>query len=85
MLKRQTGKRHQTWVDSQGGYLTLAGEFRDGIMELRTEPFTNPAGEEQINRMIWTNIEQDSLIWRWQRSLECGRDKGRFMGDPLPA
>lgn len=71
-VKRQTEKWHQTWVDSQGGYLTFTGEFQDGVMELRTDPFTNPDGAEQINRMIWEDITADSLRWRWQRSLDDG-------------
>ena len=71
-IKRQTGKWHQTWVDSNGGYLALTGEMRDGVMELRTEPFTNPSGDKQINRMIFSDIEKNSLLWRWQRSLDGG-------------
>lgn len=71
-IKRQTGKWHQTWVDSNGGFLTFRGEFRDGEMELRTEPFENPAGEQQVNRMVWRNIADDLLDWHWQRSLDKG-------------
>ena len=63
----------QTWVDNRGGYLLFTGgPNADGTMELRTEPFTNPQGEEQVNRMIWTDVNDDALTWRWQRSLDGG-------------
>lgn len=64
----------QTWVDSQGGYIALSGGMHDGRMELRTEPFENPKGEKQINRMIWTNVTENALDWTWQRSLDGGEE-----------
>lgn len=71
-LNARTKEWHQTWVDSHGGYLTFTGTFHDGRMELRTDPFTNSQGRGQINRMLWAEIRKDSLIWRWQRSLDDG-------------
>lgn len=71
-LNPRTGRWQQTWVDNRGGYLVFSGEFRDGEMELRTDEFTNPSGDSQINRMLWTNITSNSLDWRWQRSLDGG-------------
>ena len=71
-LHRRTGKWHQTWVDGQGGYIAFTGDFREGEMDLRTDPFPNPSGATQINRMLWTNITADSLDWHWQRSLDDG-------------
>lgn len=71
-FKSQTGKWHQTWVDSHGGYIALTGEFKNGRMELRTEPFPNQSGEEQINRMLFSDIKENSLLWRWQRSVDGG-------------
>ena len=71
-FKRTTGQWHQTWVDSHGGYIALTGAYADGQMELRTEPFPNKAGNEQINRMLFTDITENSLLWRWQRSIDGG-------------
>lgn len=68
----RSGEWRQTWVDSQAGYITLTGGMRDGVMELRTEPFSTPQGEEQVNRMIWTNVTEDELDWHWQQSLDGG-------------
>jgi len=69
----RTGDWRQTWVDNQSGYISLSGGLRDGVMELRTEPFTNPQGQQQINRMIWTNVTSNSLEWHWQASLDGGK------------
>jgi hypothetical protein len=62
----------QTWVDNQGGYLLFTGGLRDGAVELRTAPFTNPQGERQISRMTWRNVTADALDWHWQRSTDDG-------------
>lgn len=63
----------QTWVDNRGGYLTFTGETRDdGTLDLRQPAFTNPQGERQINRMIWEDVTDDALTWRWQRSTDDG-------------
>jgi hypothetical protein len=69
----RTGDWRQTWVDNQSGYISLSGGLRDSVMELRTEPFTNPQGQQQINRMIWTNVTTDSLEWHWQASMDGGK------------
>lgn len=62
----------QTWVDSQGGYLLFTGEFKDGQMILRTEPFKR--GEKTyVSRMVFRNITADSLDWDWQRSEDMGQ------------
>lgn len=68
------GAWRQTWVDNRGGYLLFTGGLNaDGVMDLRTAPFTNPqTGQEQINRMIWTEVADDTLTWHWQRSTDGG-------------
>ncbi|MDX1530209.1 MAG: hypothetical protein R3362_01655 [Rhodothermales bacterium] len=62
----------QTWVDNRGGYLLFTGGLHGGQMELRTAPFANPQGQEQISRMIWQDVTADALTWHWQRSLDDG-------------
>lgn len=63
-------KWKQAWVDDQGGYFDLVGEFKDGEMILLHE---QPQGEGQIwNRMHFLNIQQDSLDWHWERSEDGG-------------
>ena len=60
----------QTWVDSEGSYLDFAGSFENGVMELRR--IGEVEGAPALFRMRWENIEQDSLDWSWQRSLDGG-------------
>ena len=52
------GQWQQTWVDSQGSYIHLTGEFKDGRMVLVNQPITSDG--QEIFRMVFYNIEQDS-------------------------
>ncbi len=63
----------QTWVDSQGSYLTLAGGPVAGqpwSFELATTEPRGPAGNNF--RMIWQDVKPDSLTWRWQQRQTDG-------------
>lgn len=35
--------------------------------------FTNADGKEVHQRMIWFNIEEDSLEWNWEKSTDGGK------------
>ena len=61
----------QTWVDNTGAYLLFTGKFENGKMELRTKPVTRN-GKVIISRMVFKNINKDSLDWDWQRSTDNG-------------
>ena len=65
------GVWRQTWVDSAGGYLWLTGGEVDGQMILSTEPVEKGAGVA-VNRMVFADVETDSLEWVWQRSDDGG-------------
>ena len=57
----------QTWVDSVSNYLVFEGALReDGAMELR-----GTRGDEFV-RMVWLDIEDESLRWLWERSPDGG-------------
>ncbi len=60
------GKWRQTWVDNEGGYLDLAGEFSDGEMRLFTQ--REVQGRTVHLRMIFADITPDSFHWRWESS-----------------
>lgn len=61
----------QTWVDDAGGYITLSGA-RDGEdLILATSP-TVRDGETRFNRMVFSDITGDSLLWRWQVTSDDG-------------
>jgi hypothetical protein len=68
-----TGKWHQTWVDNQGGYIVLTGEFKDNKMTLATEPKTLADGKIKISRMIFYNITKNSFDWSWEGSEDGGK------------
>ncbi|MDX1421094.1 MAG: hypothetical protein R3181_14100, partial [Rubricoccaceae bacterium] len=73
VYRARAGEWRQTWVDNRGGYLLFTGGRRDdGTVVLRTAPFTNPQGQEQVNRMLWTDVTADALTWRWQASTDGG-------------
>lgn len=59
------GRWRQTWVDNQGSYFALVGGPEDGRFVL-----TNSRLGEQAPhlRMVFEDIQPDSLTWRWQRS-----------------
>lgn len=61
----------QTWVDNSGGYLLFTGHFKDGQMELRTQPFDRN-GKRVISRMVFRDIGADGFFWDWQRSEDDG-------------
>ena len=64
----------QTWVDNSGGYLLFEGatDASGRVTEMRTAPFETPQGQTQINRMVWEDVSDDALVWRWQASLDDG-------------
>lgn len=69
----QTRQWQQTWADNAGGYIVLkGGRDADGLVVLRTAPFTNAQGQTQINRMTWRDVTEEALAWYWQRSLDDG-------------
>jgi hypothetical protein len=62
---------HQTWVDNQGSYLDLVGEYKTSSMVLQRKGTVN--GKEVLQRMVWYDIKQDSLQWNWERSEDEGK------------
>ena len=61
----------QTWVDNQGGYIHLTGEYRNGKMVLINRPLDSDGSV--LFRMSFYNIKPDSLDWDWERSGDGGQ------------
>lgn len=61
----------QTWVDDRGGYLDFVGAYKDSTMILRRTT-TNENGATVHQRMVWYNIEENSLDWNWEKSDDGG-------------
>ena len=59
----------QTWVDSERGYIDLVGRFADGAMELT---------HKDTHRMRFTDIEDDTFVWHWERFEETWNEVWRI-------
>lgn len=66
------GLWRQTWVDSGGTYLLFTGRYEAGTLELRTAPVERDSGEIAVNRMVFSDIHDNSLSWDWQGSKNGG-------------
>ncbi len=62
-------KWRQTWVDNTGGYYALVGGPDEEGFRL---DMTRISDKSPYMRMIWRNIEKDSMDWHWQRSQDKG-------------
>lgn len=67
------GRWRQTWVDNQGGYFALVGGPEDGRFVLTNSRLS---GRAPHLRMVFEDIQADSLTWRWQ-----GSDDGENWSD----
>jgi len=72
VFNTKTKKWQQTWVDNQGAYIVLTGEFKDGKMTLITEPVAMPDGTKTQNRMVFYNITHDTFDWDWEATNDGG-------------
>ena len=66
----QTAQWQQTWVDNQGSYLDFVGGMVGDKMILSRQAVVN--GEQVQQRMVWADIEPDSINWTWERSGDEG-------------
>jgi len=68
IFHKPLGLWRQTWVDNQGGYFDLTGgpdgENRFVLTNVRL------SDKAPHLRMVFEDIEPDSLIWRWQGSTD---------------
>lgn len=59
----------QTWVDNSGGYLDFEGGMVGDSMIL-ARSFVDTSGTTRWQRMVFFNIEHDSLDWHWMKSTD---------------
>jgi len=66
----------QTWIDSQGGYITLIGGMAGDSLILTTPERMVPASLSTSgkikSRMVYYNIKPDSFEWIWEASTDGG-------------
>jgi len=69
----RTRQWQQTWLDSSGGRLDLAGSWRDGAMVLEgSAPHAQSAGATLRHRIAWTPGADGSVRQHWQTSEDGG-------------
>jgi uncharacterized protein DUF1579 len=72
VFDRELAHWRQTWVDSHHGYLDFVGGVGDdGVFELRHEKRTDDCDPQQF-RMRFTEVQDDSFVWLWQRREPTG-------------
>lgn len=67
-----TGIWYQTWVDNNGTYLSFTGG-KDGDNFIFSREYRNAQGEQIMQRMVFKDIKENSLVWDWQMSKDGGK------------
>jgi len=62
----------QAWADNQGGYYDFTGEKIGDKRYFKTAVFKQ-GDKEIIQRMVFYNIQQDSMTWDWELSVDGGK------------
>ena len=62
----------QTWVDNQGSYLDFIGEWYEDEQRMILERDDYQGGKYIKQRMVFSDIQPDSLEWSWERSEDGG-------------
>jgi hypothetical protein len=71
VFDRATKTWKQTWVDDQGSYLDFTGECQDGRMTFSRK--VGAPGTSILQRMVFHDIQPDSLTWDWETSRDEGK------------
>ena len=58
----------QTWVDQSGNYWNFVGQMVDGDPSFATAGRVD--SDQLFKRMVFSDIEEDSLFWRWETSSD---------------
>lgn len=67
----QNGEWKQTWVDNEGSYLDFTGDIT-GSNRIYHRIVDDADGNRMIQRMVFRDITEASLIWDWERSENEG-------------
>ncbi len=62
----------QTWVDSQGSYISLTAQT-DGEKRIFQTDTIKRNGKEIIARMVFHTIQRNSFIWDWESTADGGK------------
>ncbi len=64
-------KWFQTWVDSEGSYLTFTSDMEGDSKIFKTQ-VVERNGNKYQQRMVFKNIEKDSFNWYWEATTDGG-------------
>lgn len=70
VFNTRTNEWKQTWVDNSGAYLDFTGQLMGDSVIFKREMRIKPQVIRQ-QRMVFCDIEEDRLTWKWQH-----RDEG---------
>lgn len=62
----------QAWADNNGGYFDFTGESDGEKRIFRTEVRELPDGRKLVQRMVFYDITENSLMWDWEASYDGG-------------
>ncbi|PWN05469.1 hypothetical protein DDZ15_14375 [Rhodohalobacter mucosus] len=62
----------QAWADNNGGYYDFTGDLDGEKRIFRTEMRELPDGRRLMQRMVFYDIAEDSLMWDWEASYDGG-------------
>jgi tetratricopeptide (TPR) repeat protein len=68
----QKRKWQQTWVDSTGSVLELAGEYKDGKMMFSGETIRSD-GSRMLHRLTFFNLSTERVRQFWEQSTDNGK------------
>ena len=63
----------QAWADNQGGYYDFIGSVDGSKRIFQTQAIKQSDGQYLIQRMVFYNIEENTMIWDWESSLDQGK------------
>ena len=70
VFHEHSGQWFQTWVDEAGAYWHFVGSLVDGNPSFGTP--TPVDADNVYKRMVFTDITEDALRWRWESSPDGG-------------
>ena len=74
LFHQPTNSWKQSWVDNQGGFYYFTGKLDGEKRIFQTEIFNHQDGRKLIQRMVFYDIKEESMIWDWETSENGGVD-----------
>jgi len=66
------GTWKQSWADNQSGFYCFDGRLEGANRVFQTPVFEKEDGKRLTQRMIFKDIEDNSMTWDWESSVDGG-------------